>query len=171
MHACCFQLFLPPVIAPDCCAVPDPRRLLPERRLSGNMYRLTDGHLRTAGSFGHVTALDLSQCAVADLAPLARLFRLRSLECNWCTRLEPASLHALSGLSQLTKLDLSGCARAATDEGLQILACVLPESLLHLPQQLGCTHSVLQVARGSATEDHRCWATACPAHSLGACRK
>lgn len=87
------------------------------------MYRLTDGHLRSAGGFSHVTAVDLSQCAVVDLAPLGCLFRLRSLECNWCTRLEPASLQALSGLSQLTKLDLSGCARAATDEGLHILAC------------------------------------------------
>ena len=87
------------------------------------MYRLTDAHLRTAGGFTHVTALDLSQCAVTGLAPLARLPRLRSLECNWCTRLEPASLRALAGLAQLTKLDLSGCARAATDEGLHILAC------------------------------------------------
>ena len=93
-------------------------------RLSGNHYLLTNTQLRSAATwFPFVVSVNLSQCSTTDLSPLQQLRRLRVLELNGCCALPPKALQCLSALPLLSKLDLSGCTHAATDEGMRHLAC------------------------------------------------
>ena len=90
------------------------------------MYIVGNAQLSSIACFPHVTALNLSQCAVTDLSPIRRLQQLHSLELACCRALPPAALQCLAELSQLSKLDLSGCARAVNDAGMRHIACGHP---------------------------------------------
>ena len=93
-------------------------------RLSGNMYTVSNSQLRSAAAqFPYVVSLNLSQCSTTDLSPLQQLRHLQVLELNGCCALPAKALQCLSALPQLSKLDLSGCTRAATDEGMRHVAC------------------------------------------------
>lgn len=113
------------------------------------MYWTCNKHIHDVFRFPSVVRIDLSLCAaVTDLSPLASLRALRSLDLNWCRGLQPASLAALSCLTRLTHLDLSGCPDAVTDDGLPLIAgehYPIDDLLGHMPTYLSLT-----LARSSA---------------------
>ena len=73
-------------------------------------------------AFKRLQSLSLSQCGgIRSLKGLAHLPGLRSLELNFCTGLKPCALRVLAQLTELRKLDLSGCS-AVTDECMSDIA-------------------------------------------------
>jgi hypothetical protein len=96
------------------------------------MYTVGNAQLSSVIWFPRVTAVNLSQCGITDLSPLRHLQQLRSLELACCRALPPGAVQCLATLSQLSKLDLSGCARAVTDAGMRHLASGYPANLYHI---------------------------------------
>ena len=86
------------------------------------MYTTGNSDIGRLAGYRQLRSLDLSQCrAISDISGLASLPQLECLELNFCMLLSSCQLTVITQLTQLRKLDLSGCS-GVTDQCLRAIA-------------------------------------------------
>ena len=86
------------------------------------MYTTGNRDIARLAGYRQLHSLDLSQCrAITDISGLASLPQLECLELNFCTLLNSRQLTVIAQLTQLRKLDLTGCS-GVTDQCLRAIA-------------------------------------------------